>query len=88
MHDILHQVRLAGDAASLNIVTALTAATWLAMESFCLSAEHLHAALDTIAPETREALEIAAAEFVTTTATSCRSPGSIKRPTALYWVSK
>jgi histidinol dehydrogenase len=30
------------------------------VESFCLSAEDLHVALDTLAPETREALEIAA----------------------------
>ena len=58
--DILQQVRSRGDSALIEYSNRFDRRDLASVESFCLSAEDLHVALDTIAPETREALEIAA----------------------------
>ena len=58
--DILQQVRSRGDSALIEYSNRFDRRDLASVESFCLSAEDLHAALDTIAPETREALETAA----------------------------
>jgi len=58
--DILRQVRSRGDSALIEYSNRFDRRDCDSMVPFCLSAEDLHVALDAIAPETREALEIAA----------------------------
>lgn len=58
--DILRQVRSRGDSALIEYSNRFDRRDCASMAPFCLSAEDLHVALDAIAPETREALEIAA----------------------------
>ena len=53
-------MRSRGDSALIEYSNRFDRRDLASVESFCLSAEDLHVALDTIAPETREALEIAA----------------------------
>lgn len=58
--DILRQVRSRGDSALIEYSNRFDRRDCDSMAPFCLSTEDLHVALDAIAPETREALEIAA----------------------------
>jgi len=58
--DILRQVRSRGDSALIEYSNRFDRRDCESMVPFCLSTEDLHVALDAIASETREALEIAA----------------------------
>tara|TARA_B110000027_G_scaffold16018_1_gene16404 strand:- start:9051 stop:10358 length:1308 start_codon:yes stop_codon:yes gene_type:complete len=58
--DILHQVRVRGDAALIEYSNRFDRRDCTEINDFCISAEQLQAALESIDAETRSALEIAA----------------------------
>jgi histidinol dehydrogenase len=58
--EILRQVRSRGDSALIEYSNRYDRRDCTSMEPFCLGAEDMQSALESIAPETREALEIAA----------------------------
>ena len=58
--EILRQVRSRGDSALIEYSNRYDRRDCTSMEPFCLGAEDMQSALESIAPETREALKIAA----------------------------
>ena len=58
--DILHQVRVRGDAALIEYSNRFDRRDCTEINDFCIPAEQLQAALESIDAETRSALEIAA----------------------------
>ena len=61
--EILRQVRTQGDAALIDTSNRFDRRNCTSIEEFCLGADQLQTALETIAPETRKALETAASRI-------------------------
>ena len=61
--EILRRVRTQGDAALIETSNRFDRRNCTSIEEFCLGADQLQTALETIAPETRKALETAASRI-------------------------